>query len=83
MILTTTHTIPGQEFEIIGPVMSSGAIMNVLIPGKVKAMNTYMEKLNKDLIKAVEEVGGDAAIGLQYWSFKNDFYVAGTAVKFK
>ena len=83
MILTTTNEVPGKDFDIIGPVMSSGAIMNIMTPGKVKAMNTYMEKLNKDLAKAVEEVGGDAAVGIQYWSFKNDFYAAGTAVKFK
>ena len=83
MILTTTNEIPGKEFEIIGPVISSGAIMNIMIPGKVKAMNKYMEQINKDLEKAVEEAGGDAAVGIHYWSFKNDFFAVGTAVKIK
>ena len=84
MILTTTDSIPGKEFEIIGPVLASHSIMNIVVGNAEEKMAIYMNKINAKLEKAVTNVGGDAAVGLQYWSVKGgDFFVTGTAVKLK
>ncbi len=84
MILTTTDSIPGKEFDIIGPVLASHTLMNILIGNATEKMAIYMDKLNEKLEKAVTNAGGDAAVGLQYWSVKGgDFFVTGTAVKLK
>lgn len=84
MILTTTDSIPGKEFEIIGPVLASHSIMNIVVGNAEEKMAIYMNKINAKLEKAVANAGGDAAVGLQYWSVKGgDFFVTGTAVKLK
>lgn len=83
MLLTTTETISGREFTILGMVKGStiqtvnafkdiGAGFKTLVGGELKNYNKMMEeardKANSRMIAEAEGLGADAVVGVRYAS---------------
>lgn len=81
MLVTTTETIPGQNYEIIGEVFglttqsknvfkNIGASLKNVVGGEIKAYTEMLEEARefaiKRLIENAEQLGADAVVMMRF-----------------
>ena len=81
MLVTTTETIPGQNYEIIGEVFglttqsknvfkNIGASLKNVVGGEIKAYTEMLEEARefaiKRLIENAEQLGADAIVKMRF-----------------
>ncbi len=80
IITTTTESIPGKEYEIIGVISSD----SLSVSSKLMIQHKGLDNNNLEKLKQVaQDLGADAVVGIRIsHDYGRETYI-GTAVKFK